>query len=176
MKIVLASTNKAKIAATEKVFSNLYNNISITPVDVESDVSKTPDTDDEGIQGCLNRINNSKKEISDGDMYVGLEGIITKNNFGVFICGWAVVEIVGENKNGIGCSAKVQIPNFIAENIQTFGELSKLVIEKYPSNLIGQMEEIGTNGVITEKMYTRVNEFENALKCALGYAHNQTNH
>ena len=57
--IILTSENKAKYLATKKVFSQYYPDINITPLAVASDVNITPSTDDEGIQGCLNRIANA---------------------------------------------------------------------------------------------------------------------
>lgn len=131
MKFVLSSTNKAKSEAVRQVLSEFYPQSELVCVDVDSGVSKTPDTDDEGIQGCINRIEQAKKAMPNADGYLGLEGIITKNSFGVFICGWCVVE-VGEER-GIGCSAQVQLPEIIAIQISLFGELSKIVKETYPS-------------------------------------------
>lgn len=85
--------------------------------------------------------------------------------------GWCVVEI--EGKLGMGCSAKVQIPDFISNKIQTFGELSQVVKQNYPSSLIEQIDSIGTNGVITNRAYTRVDEFIDALNCAFGFLGNE---
>lgn len=173
MKFVLSSTNKAKTKATKQVLAEFFPDFELECLDVESGVSKTPDTDDEGIQGCLNRISQAKIKSPSADGYLGLEGIITKNSFGVFICGWCVVEL--KDKQGIGCSAKVQLPNFIANKIETFGQLSNLVKESYPSELVSEMDVIGTNGVVTNKGYTRVDEFVDALKCAIGYISNEKN-
>lgn len=174
-KIILASENKAKIMATQKVFLQTLLSFEVVPLEVDSDVAKTPMTDDEGIQGCLNRITNAKLKNDEGDVYVGLEGIITKNNFGTFICGWSVIEFVAEKKVGFGCSAKVRLPDFIGEKVESFSELSSLVKETYTSELIVKMSEIGTNGVVTANLYNRVDEFEDALRCALGYLNNPTN-
>lgn len=175
MKIVLSSTNKAKILAAKKVFAEVYENFDLETVEVNSGVSNTPMNDDEGIKGCLNRIEEAKKLVLNGDIYVGLEGILTSNKFGVFLTGWAVVEIVKDPKVGMGCSAKVQIPDFIAKNVENFKELSEVVKSSYPSDLVNNMDELGSNGIITRKMYTRTDEFEHALKCALGYAFNEAN-
>lgn len=173
MKFVLSSTNKAKKEATLQVLSKFYSDFTLDCIDVDSKVSKTPDTDDEGINGCLNRIDEAKKKISDAQGYIGLEGIITRNQFGTFLCGWCVIDLDG--KKGYGCSAKVQIPDFIAEKITTFGELSEIVMQNYPSDLAQDISLIGTNGVITNKGYTRVDEFVDALKCAIGYMSNEKN-
>jgi len=173
MKFILSSTNQAKTEATKQVLSKFYPDFQLETVEVNSGVSKTPDNDNEGIQGCLNRIEAAKRINPEADGYIGLEGIITKNNFGTFICGWCVIEVNG--KTGMGCSAKVQLPPFIASKIITFAELSTLIKESYTSDLISEMNLIETNGVITNKGYTRVDEFIDALQCAIGYISNPTN-
>lgn len=174
MKFVLSSKNKAKTEAVKLVLKKFYTDFDLECVEVESGVSKTPDSDEEGILGCKNRIANAKQLIENSDGYIGLEGIITRNNFGTFICGWCVIEI--DNKISMGCSAKVQIPDFIAKDVYSFGELSGLVKSKYPSNLVEEMDLIGTNGVITNKEYTRVDEFVDALSIAFGYVLNDSNY
>lgn len=98
--------------------------------------------------------------------YIGLEGIITRNSYGTFICGWCV--ILYHSKRGIGCSAKVQLPDSIARYVSSFKELSALVKEVYPSSLTSNIDVIGTNGIITNRGYTRVDEFVDAIKCASG--------
>jgi non-canonical (house-cleaning) NTP pyrophosphatase len=175
MKIILTSTNKAKIEATEKVVKKLFLNANVESMDVETGVSKTPTTDDEGIEGAINRINSAIKIDDRADVYVGLEGIITKNKYGTFICGWAVVK-TKDKKEAFGCSAKVKLPSFIADTIEDFKELSTEVKNNYPSELIEQMPILGSNGIITNKLYTRVDEFEDALLCAFGYLGNEKNY
>lgn len=174
MKFVLSSTNKAKTEATRKVLNEFFEGSLLECIYVDTGVSKTPDSDDEGIDGCFNRINNAKQQIEGADGYIGLEGIITKSKYGTFICGWCVVEMNG--KTAMGCSAKVRIPDFISNKITTFGELSTLVKETYPSKLVSEIDLIGTNGIITNQGYTRVDEFIDALNAAFGYLSNDTNY
>jgi hypothetical protein len=51
-----------------------------------------------------------------------------------------------------------------------------LVKAKYPSSLVSEINEIGTNGIVTGKLYTRVHEFEDTIRCVLGYALNEENY
>ncbi len=174
MKFILSSTNKAKSEATKQALNKFFGEVELLCVDVDSGVSKTPETDDEGIAGCRNRIGNARLLHPDADGYIGLEGIITRNSSGTFICGWCVIEMNG--KTGMGCSAKVQIPEFISTKITGFGELSTLVKTTYPSDLVSEIDLIGTNGIITNKGYTRVDEFVDALSTAIGYLSNEKNY
>lgn len=175
MKIILTSTNDAKQAATKKVADALFGDATILALKVETGVSTTPTTDDEGILGALNRIHEARKIDPSGDLYIGLEGILTTNTYGSFICGWAVVESK-DGKRAYGSSGKVQLPPSITAHVKDFKELSDEVKERYPSDLVHKMSEVGSNGVITNCRYTRVDEFEDALMCALGYFSNPTNY
>ena len=174
-KTILASKNLAKTNAVKRVIADLNWGDNLETVEVNSGVSKTPESDNEGIQGCLNRIAAAREILPDADYYIGMEGIITRNDFGTFICGWAVVFAVKNDVYAKGCSAKVEIPEFIASKISNFGELSELVKSSYPSGLVVKMESIGTNGVITNEVYSRDQEFVDALKCAIGYLKNEKN-
>ncbi|MCL4353033.1 inosine/xanthosine triphosphatase [Patescibacteria group bacterium] len=174
--ILLTSKNPAKVNATENTIAGIFKDYNIETIEVASGVSKTPDSDEEGIKGCLQRIEKAKKAYPNKDIYVGLEGIIRKNDYGTFLCGWCVVELPKEKRVGIGCSAQVKLPDFIADRVNTFEELSDLVETAYPSPLVSEINEIGTNGVITNRFYTRDHEFEDAIKCALGFALNDENY
>ena len=174
MKIILTSKNVAKINATKKVIERHYKKYELLTLEVETGVSTTPFNDDEGILGALNRIEEAKRIDKTGDIYIGLEGILSENKYGLFICGWAVIE-TKDGKKSFGCSGKVQLPSSIANEISNFKELSDIIRSNYPSDLVNEISEIGSNGIITNKMYTRVDEFDDALMCAFGYLSNKTN-
>lgn len=164
---VLSSTNAAKRAATEQILQRLYDDaFELTCVDVDSSVSETPHSDDEGIQGALGRIANAENAVPGADAYIGLEGIVTTNSYGTFLCGWAVVK-EGDNTLHMGCSAKVQLPPSLTDDLSSFKKLSELTAEKYPDQA-HTLPQVGTNGVITNGLYTRVDEFIDALSCAFG--------
>lgn len=175
MKVVITSKNPGKNKAARIALERLLGDVDIVSVDADSGVSNTPISDEEGIQGCLNRIIDGKKQVEDADVYIGLEGIISKNKFGMFICGWAVVDFVKLEKQGIGCSAKVKVPDFISKDVADYKELSDIIKQNYPSDLIDKMPEIASNGVISGGKYTRVNAFQDALACAVGYIQNDSN-
>ncbi|MDR2064012.1 MAG: DUF84 family protein [Candidatus Nomurabacteria bacterium] len=168
-KFVLSSENVAKRLAAMQALKKVFgDDFELVCVGVDSGVAKTPTTDDEGIRGALNRIENAKKLISDADGYLGLEGIITSNAFGAFLCGWAVVKLKN-GKTWAGCSAKVQLPPELAKKLKTNLELSELVAETFPERA-QDLPKIGTNGVLTKGLYTRQDEFVDALVCAFGAA------
>lgn len=167
MRFVLSSTNEAKRQAADALLKEVYDdNYSLECVEVDSGVSATPTTDDEGIRGSLRRIANATKILPDRDGYFGLEGIITTNSYGTFLCGWAVIKL----KNGdtsYGCSAKVRLPDELMKEFDSLRKLSDMTAIAYPDRA-SSLPAQGTNGVITNGMYTRVDEFTDALRCALG--------
>lgn len=171
-KFVLSSTNEAKRQATEAVLQELYgNNFTLKCIDVDSGVSASPTTDDEGINGSLNRIANAEKALPGQDGYFGLEGIVTTNSYGAFLCGWAVLKLKNGD-TGYGCSAKVRLPDKLLEGFDSFRKLADMTAAAYP-NRANLLPTQGTNGVITNGMYTRIDEFTDALRCALGTISNK---
>lgn len=60
------------------------------------------------------------------------------------------------------------LPEDIAEQVSNNIELSEIIKARYNDISAEQMERWGTNGIITNGLYTRVNEFEDALLCAIG--------
>ena len=175
MKIVLTSTNLAKRTAAQETFAKYFSSFSLQCLEVDSGVSKTPTTDQEGITGCLNRIKKARQQIPNADIYIGLEGVISKNKYGAFVYGWCVVETVKPNRQAMAASAKVMLPKYIAKKAKSFKELSLVMKKHYPSKLSQQINKIGTNGIITNKKYTRIKEFEDALDCALCFLNNDKN-
>lgn len=170
-KIVVCSTSPAKVAAVERVIKALgIDEYEVVPLETRSNVPDTPMSDEEGVQGCLNRIADAKTQVPDGDYFAGLEGIIQANKFGAFLCGWAVVEHAGQT--GIGCSGKVRLPEEIMDGLDETMQLREKVAQMYPERA-AEMPEIGTNGVLTNGRYTRIDEFEDALTIAFASLQNE---
>jgi inosine/xanthosine triphosphatase len=168
MNVLLSSKNKAKEKATREILEEIYNEkATVLLFDSESGVSNTPTSDEEGIKGAINRIEYAEKH-SDmlADLVIGLEGIIVENSFGTFLCGWAVIKD-SNGKFGFGCSSKVRLPDELVSSLGENTNLSDKVSVLYPDDA-GLLPEIGTNGVLTNGLYTRVDEFKDAIKCAIG--------
>jgi len=164
--VVLCSKNKAKEEAVRNFLDAHYESqYELVCIESSSGVSATPTSDDEGIEGAIRRIENVKR-IVNAETYIGLEGVITKNRYGTFVCGWAVV-MTEEDTPHIGCSAKVRLPDSIASQISSSEPLSDITARYFPDR-VQELGGWGTNGVITNGLYTRVDEFTDALRCAFG--------
>lgn len=166
IKIVVCSKNKAKNIAAENVIKQFIKNYKIYSLDTDSGVSETPIGDEEGIKGCINRINDAKKQISDANLYISMEGILTKTFDETFLCGWSTIYNNDTNEYSYGCSAKIQIQKDIIENLSKDERLSD-VVAKYMNSTEEQVRNYGTNGMLTNGCYTRTDEFTDSLLCAI---------
>ncbi len=166
LKIVVCSKNKAKNQAVENVIKDFIDNYEVFSLETNSGVSETPIGDEEGIAGCKNRINDAMKQIDSADLYIAMEGIVTKTYKEFFLCGWTV--IYDKNSDGYlyGCSAKVHIPNEIIDSLSKDIRLSE-VVAKYMGSTEEEVRNYGTNGMLTHGEYTRTDEFTDSLLCAI---------
>lgn len=78
-KIIVASTNPAKISAVEDAFKHTFPDcqFSIEGISVDSGVRDQPMCADETLQGARNRVSNARQVAPDADYYVGLEAVLT---------------------------------------------------------------------------------------------------
>ena len=76
MKVIVASRNPVKVAATRDAFEQLFpsTEIDVTAISVGSGVADQPTSDRETRQGAANRSHNAQAELPDADFWVGLEG------------------------------------------------------------------------------------------------------
>src|SRR5699024_7897254 len=86
MKIIIGSLNQAKINAVKNVFKA---NI-LEAVNVPSNVSDQPMTDEETLFGAMNRANNCHA-IYPNHLAIGLEGGVMLMNEELYLCNWSVL-------------------------------------------------------------------------------------
>lgn len=165
-KIIVCSTNKAKNKAVENVIKEFISNYEIFSLNTNSGVSETPIGDEEGITGCINRLKDAVNQISDGNLYIAMEGILTNTLDQTFICGWTVIYNKDKNEYLYGCSAKINIPNDIIKNLSKDERLSD-VVAKYMGSSEEEVRNFGTNGMLTHGEYTRTDEFTDSVLCAI---------
>ena len=73
-KIIVCSKNKAKNEAVNKVMKDYFTSeFEIISLETESGVSETPNSDEEGIKGCHNRISSGLNQNNDGDFTQALK-------------------------------------------------------------------------------------------------------
>ena len=164
--IVVCSKNKAKNDAVSSVMKKFFEDFEIQSLETNSGVSETPIGDEEGITGCLNRINDAVNQQENGDFYVAMEGILTKTSHGTFLCGWTVIYNRIENEYYYGCSSKIKVPDDIIKKTDKTQRLSD-VVAKFVGSTDDEVSKIGTNGMLTNGAYTRTDEFRDSVLCAI---------
>lgn len=172
--IIVCSKNIAKNNAVENVIKEFIRNYEIRSLETNSGVSETPVDDEEGIEGCFNRIKSALIQEPNGDLYVAMEGILTKNKYGTFLCGWTVIYNRENNEYYYGCSAKVKVPDVIIANMKKSQRLSDVVAE-FSDSTGDEISKLGTNGLLTNGIYTRTNEFVDSIICAISSKYKKLN-
>jgi len=165
-KIIVCSKNAAKNNAVKNVMKDFFKCFEIISFETNSGVAETPIGDEEGIKGCLNRIKDALLQEKSGELYVAMEGILSKTTYGTFLCGWTVIYDKNEDEYYYGCSAKVKVPNEIIEKTTKSQRLSDVVAE-YVGSTGDEISNIGTNGILTNGSYTRTDEFMDSILCAI---------
>ena len=164
--IVVCSKNYAKNSAVKSVMDKYFEGFEIVSLETNSRVSETPVGDDEGIEGCLNRIKDALEQCTIGDLYVAMEGILTTTKYGTFICGWTVIYNKKSDEYYYGCSAKVKVPDEVITKTNKSVRLSDVVSE-FTDYSGDEISNYGTNGILTNGAYTRTNEFIDSVLCAI---------
>ncbi len=166
MKIAIGTTNRAKINAVKTVISGVWTDAEFVSVEVESGVKPQPLTDDEGILGATNRANRALANVAGAAYGVGLEGAVQENQYGMFLCGWAVITD-GKGTAGIGSSGRVLIPKFMKDKLKIGKELG-LIIQEFTKDTNNEIRHTtGAFGVLTNGLITRTGALEGAVKMAL---------
>ena len=165
-RIIVCSKNLAKNNAVKNVVKDFFEDFEIISLETKSGVSETPIGDEEGIKGCINRIKDAKRQEKLGDLYVAMEGILSKTTYGTFLCGWTVIYNKEDDEYYYGCSAKVKVPDEIIKKTTKTQRLSDVVAELV-GNTGDEISKIGTNGILTNGLYTRTDEFTDSVLCAI---------
>jgi inosine/xanthosine triphosphatase len=163
--ISVGTKNPAKIKAVKDGFSRVWPEFAweITGIDVSSGVSAQPMTDEETIQGALNRAYRSieKQPASYG---VGVEGGLHLIGNFWFDCGWIVV-VDQFGQEGIGSTARIITPSSMIEKIKAGQELGYVVDEFFGTKNAKQGD--GHFGLMTNGAITRTSGYADGVVMAL---------
>lgn len=166
MKIVIGSMNKAKNEAVRNIFDKVFGANEYLSVETNSLVSNQPLSSEEAIDGAINRARDALSKATDFDFGVGLEGTVDSNKHGMFLLGW--VAIVDKNgKISVGSSGAVLLPDYMRKKVESGEELGPVIQELMNDSNNEIRHSQGACGLLTNGMYSRVHEFEDAVICAL---------
>jgi inosine/xanthosine triphosphatase len=169
IKVVIGSKNRAKNTAVETVFRRHFSgeDIVFSSIETNSRVRPQPITYTETIVGADNRAREALTLVPDADYAVGLEGGVDIGPHAIFVFGYVAI-VNRDGQIGFGSSAWVELPeSFRHPLLMHAANLGDLIREIATVDDEKVRHEIGTNGVLTGGVYTRVREFDDAVDCAL---------
>lgn len=164
-KVVIASKNPVKIEATQAGFQRMFENehFVFEGVSVPSEVGDQPITHKETLEGAKNRAKNAKAQFPKADYWVGVEGGIYEDDFGMQAFAWIV--IITEENISQAQTAVFYLPEPIAKMVREgmeLGEADDLYFGRSNSKQKDGAVGILTNGEIDRKSY-----YEHAMIMAI---------
>ncbi len=162
LRVSVGSTNPVKIDATAEAFELAGNDAEVFELDVESEVSDQPTTDEEAIEGARIRAKKAKTS-GDFDFGVGLEGSVSDSKYGMFLTGWAY--LINSEGSYLGGGGRLLLPEGIAVRIRSGEELGPVMDEVTGKKEV--KEGPGAIGIFTNGIITRQEAYRNALIFAM---------
>lgn len=161
--VAVGSTNPVKIQAVRHSIQRVWPTAEVQGVAVASGVRAQPLSDDEAIEGAVNRARAACQQTG-CDLGIGLEGNTTESPQGIFVTGWAAV-VDQHDTLGIGGSGRFLLPTALVARIRQGAELGDLVDEWAGQQNSKQKQ--GAVGIITNGLISRTEAFETAVIFAL---------
>ncbi|MFY4774542.1 DUF84 family protein [Metabacillus sp. RGM 3146] len=154
MKIAIGTMNPVKINAIKNTFQ-AFDGVTFKPIAVSSGVSKQPLSDEETLEGAVNRANNALVR-GEADAGIGLEGGIAETKEGYFLCNWGALSD-GSGKPIVAGGARILLPEEIGREVKDGRELGDVMDEYTSLNNVRQNE--GAIGIFTAGLVNRTDMF-----------------
>lgn len=161
MKIFIGSKNPTKVQAVKNIFP--MDN-EVIAVDVASNVAQQPLTDQETIQGAINRAKGALYT-GDGVIGIGLEGGVQQTDYGLFLCNWGALAVEGSTPIIAG-GARILLPDSIAQRLIAGEELGPVMDDFTNKHQIRSHE--GAIGIFTANEIKREEMFTHVVKLLYG--------
>lgn len=164
MNIIVGSNSPVKIEATKQAFSEYFSGFSVKSVPIASGVNPFPWSDEEMLQGAMNRAEGALKAVPGADFYVGLEGGLQE--LGEWMMVKQVAVVISGGETGVGVSSGYDCPRGLLDQIKPQRDSDRRKIDAFFGS-----EEIlskeGPIGVLTRSRMTRTESSRDAVVCAL---------
>ncbi|WHY76494.1 DUF84 family protein [Neobacillus sp. WH10] len=168
MKIIIGSKNPAKINAVKNSFAD--HEAEFVSIDIPSGVDKQPFSDEETIQGAINRSVGALKR-GNGDIGIGLEGGVYETSHGLLLCNWGA--LAAHNMDPIiSGGARFLLPEEVAARLRNGEELGPVMDDYAKMKNVRKHE--GAIGIFTNGMINRVDMFTHVTNLLVGqYTYHQ---
>ncbi|MGX1982333.1 inosine/xanthosine triphosphatase [Thermolongibacillus altinsuensis] len=162
-KIAIGTRNQTKIAAVQAVFPKEAYEFVFS--NVPSGVSNQPFSDEETLQGAINRAKNIVIK-EDADIGIGLEGgVVVDQNKTMWLCNWGALV----DRSGIvvvASGARIPLPSEVADELMNGKELAE-VMDEYTGKRNIRTNE-GAIGVFTNGFVNRTEMYVHIVKLLAG--------
>jgi inosine/xanthosine triphosphatase len=164
-KVIIASKNPVKIEATQVGFQRMFKNESFVfeGVSIPSEVGEQPMSHKETLEGARNRAKNARDQFPNVDYWVGIEGGIQDDEFGMQAFAWIV--ILSKEKSSQAQTAVFYVPEPIAKMVREGVELGE-ADDKYFGRSNSKQKD-GAVGILTKGEIDRKSYYEHAILMAL---------
>lgn len=160
MKVVVGSTNRVKVEAVQTILEPLEH--EVIGIDAPSGVSKQPFSDQETLEGALNRATEIQ---SFGDISIGLEAGVEELNNVFYLVNWGVLK----TQEGIIFTAggtRLPLPESLVKPLKEGKELGE-VIDTYAKRENVRSNE-GAIGILTSDFFNRKENFMHIVRLLWG--------
>ncbi|MFC7364476.1 MULTISPECIES: DUF84 family protein [Bhargavaea] len=164
MKIIVGSTNRAKIIAVRDAFASLGIQAEVEGIDTDSDVSSQPFGDNETMAGARNRAVSAIKT-GNHDLAIGLEGGVKELDGRLYICNWGALALP-DGKVFTAGGAQIPLPEEVAQPVRSGKELGP-VMEIFTSRA-DIRQTGGAVGVFTDGTVSRSDMFSHVVLLLAG--------
>ncbi|HZG71366.1 MAG TPA: DUF84 family protein [Chondromyces sp.] len=164
MLAAIGSKNKAKASAVQRGFKEAEIEAEFIFVQADSGVSEQPFSDEETVQGAVNRAEGALGT-GEAQIGIGLEGGVVETPAGLFLCNWGALAETGKPTLVAG-GARILLPEAVAFRLRNGEELGPVMDEYCQRENIRSKE--GAIGVFTNGLVTREEMFLHVTKLLLG--------
>lgn len=160
MKIIIGSMNPAKIKAVQISFPMA----DVAGIEVGSRVSSQPFSDDETLEGAVNRARECAASTK-GAIGIGLEGGVMQIDDKLYLCNWGALVDANHNIFTAG-GARIPLPDSISIELNKGKELGDVMDEYAKKQGIRKKE--GAIGVFTNNIIDRTTMFSHIVSLLKG--------
>jgi inosine/xanthosine triphosphatase len=165
MKIIIGSKNPAKNQAVKNAFHG--GNFEFISMDIPSGVNEQPFSDEETINGAINRAVNALKQ-GEGEIGIGLEGGVQETSHGLLLCNWGALAS-NDFEPLIAGGARLLLPEEIAQRLRAGEELGPVMDDYAKMKNVRKHE--GAIGIFTDGVINRVEMFTHIMNLLVGQYH-----
>ncbi|ETX04824.1 inosine/xanthosine triphosphatase [Candidatus Entotheonella palauensis] len=164
-KIVVASTNPVKMAATQRGFHRMFpdKTFHFEAVSVPSGVREQPLSSAETLQGAMQRTRAASECMPEAAYWVGIEGGVETDRHGVGAFAWIVVrssEDIGQSRTGT-----FYLPPSVADLLGRGTELGEAMDTVFGT--VDSKHAGGAIGLLSDNAVDRIQLYEQAVVLAL---------